>query len=167
MALFGNLGMSASRKNSALQTRRASVNFGARLAFGPDLPGVAPVQEVLETGTRPEPIPEEVEQSTGGIPELGSGQGDLHFEDFPSDEFEKVGEFSPQESAQDPPVLSPEQPAESPSGTEPRKKRVKTLAGRTDLPWVRKLQALRAKTSSSAPKSPPTQPSRKSYRLMA
>jgi len=36
-----------------------------------------------------------------------------------------------------------------------------------DLPWVRKLQALRAKTSSYAPKAPPTQPTRKSYRLAA
>ena len=69
--------------------------------------GVAPVQEVLETGTKPEPVPEEVEQSTGGIPGLGSGQGDLRFEDFPNDEFEKVGELSPEESAQAPPALSP------------------------------------------------------------
>ena len=88
-------------------------------------------------------------------------------EDFPDDVFEKVGDLHPEESSQTPPVPRPEQPAESPSGTEPRRKRFKTLAGRTDLPWVRKLQALWAKTSSSAPKSPPTQPTRKSYRLVA
>ena len=48
-------------------------------------------------------------------------------------------------------------------GSEPRKKRTKTLAGRTDLPWVRKLQALRAQSSAS----PPAQPTRKSHRLTA
>ena len=45
----------------------------------------------------------------------------------------------------------------------PRKKRMKTLAGRTDLPWVRKLQALGAQSSAS----PPGQPTRKSFRLAA
>ena len=134
---------------------------------GVDRTGVVPVQEGLETGTRPEPVPAEVEQYPGRVSELGSGPGDLRFDDCPIDEFEKVGELSPEESAQTPPVRSPEQPAESPSSTEPRKKRIKTLAGRTDLPWVRKLQALRANTSSSAPKSSPAQPSRKSHRLMA
>ena len=41
---------------------------------------------------------------------------------------------------------------------------MKTLAGRTDLPWVRKLQALRAQSSAAAP---PAQPTRKSFRLAA
>ena len=129
--------------------------------------GEAPVQEVEGTGSRQELVPEEVVQGTEGASESGSGPGDLRFDDFPIDEFEKVRELSPEESVPAPPVPCPKQPAESPSDAEPRKKRFKTLAGRTDLPWVRKLQALRAKTSSSAPKSPPAQPLRKSHRLMA
>ena len=127
--------------------------------------GEVPVREFLEIGTGSEPVPEEAE--AGDIPELGSGEGDLRFEDFPRDDFEKVGEFTPEEPSQTPPVPGPEQSAQSPSGTEPRRKRFKTVVGRTDLPWVRKLKALKEKTSSSSPKSPPTQPTRKSYRLAA
>ena len=149
----------------------AEIVEGTGSALGPgesvDQTGEVPVQGGVGTGIGQEPVPEEVEQYSGGAPEVGSGLGDLRLEDFPSDEFEKVGELSPEESAQTPLALSSQQPAESPSSTEPRKKRTKTLAGRTDLPWVRKLQALRAKSSSSAPKSPPAQPSRKSHRLMA
>jgi len=47
---------------------------------------------------------------------------------------EKVGEFTPEETSQTPPAPMPEHPAETPSSAEPRKKRIKTLAGRTDLP---------------------------------
>jgi len=104
------------------------------------------------------------------VPDEGTGEADLHFEDFPGDEFDKVGDSTPEESSQTPPAPIPKHPAETPSGEEPKKKRVKTLAGRADLPWVRKLKALKAKTSSSSQKSPPKQPSqptRKSYRLAA
>jgi len=130
--------------------------------------GDVPVREVLETGTGSEPVPEEAERGTGVVPDLGSGEGDLHFEDFPGDEFKKVGDFTTEDSTQTPPAPETKHPAETPSGEESRKKRVKTLAGRTELPWVRKLKALKAKTSSSSQKSPPKQPSqptRKSYRL--
>ena len=78
-------------------------------------------------------------EAVGARPDLGSGEGDLRMEDFPDDVFAKVGDLHPEESSQTPPVLGPEQSAQSPSGTEPRKKRFKTLVGRTDLPWVRKL----------------------------
>ena len=67
-------------------------------------------------------------------PDLGSGERDLRMEDFPDDVFEKVGDIHPEESSQTPPVPGPEQSSQSPSGTEPRKKRVKTLAERMDLP---------------------------------
>ena len=75
-----------------------------------------------------------------------------------------------EDSTQSPPAHGAKHPVETPSGEEPRKKRIKTLAGCTDLPWVRKLKALKARTSSSSQKSPPKQPSqptRKSYRLAA
>ena len=39
MASFNSSGMSTSGKGLALQSRRFSANSGARLAFGPDLPG--------------------------------------------------------------------------------------------------------------------------------
>ena len=93
--------------------------------------GDVPVQEFMKKGTGPEPVPEEAGERTGGKPVLE----------------EVVGELG---SA---PV--PKHPAETPSSDEPRKKRIRTLAGRTDLPWVRKLTALKAKTSSSSQKSPP------------
>ena len=151
------------------RTGEVPVQTGFELGRGDsvDRTGEVPVQEVVGTGTRQEPVPAEVEQYSGGALEMDSGLGALRIEDFPGDEFEKVRELSPEGSTETPLAPSSEQPAESPSSGEPRKKRIKTLAGRTDLPWVRKLQALRAKTSSSAPKSPPAQPSRKSHRLMA
>ena len=68
------------------------------------------------------------------MPIRETGAGDLHFDDYPGDDFEKVGEFTPEETYQTPPTPAPEQPAETPSSAEPRKKRIKTLAGQTDLP---------------------------------
>jgi len=145
--------------------------------------GEVPVLKIMEERTGPEPVPEVVDVRTGAEPILekavgavetvpipATGEGDLRFEDFPGDEFEKVGEFTPEESSQRTPAPALKHPAKTPSGDEPRKKRIKTLAGRTDLPWVRKLKALKEKTSSSSPKSPPkqsSQPTRKSYRLAA
>jgi len=130
----------------------------------------APVREITEAGIGSEPVPEETERGAGTVPDLGSGEGDLHLEDFPGDEFDKVGDFTAEKSTQPTPAPAPKHPAETPLGGEPRKKRVKTLAGRTDLPWVRKLKALKQKTSSSSLKSPPkqpAQPTRKSHRLVA
>jgi len=54
----------------------------------------------------------------------------------------------------------------------PRRKRLKTLAGCTDLPWVQKLLAQQSKSSPSsdqpsAQTKQPIQPTRKSYRLAA
>jgi len=82
--------------------------------------GEVPVQEVVEEGTRLEPIPEVAEERTGGElvheeaaeaagaePIQGIGEDDLHFEDFPGDEFMKVGEFTPEESSQTPPAPVP------------------------------------------------------------
>jgi len=130
--------------------------------------GEAPIREVMEETTRVEPVPKEVEQDTRAMPVRETGEGDLHFLDCPRDDFEKVGEFTPEETSQTPPAPVLEQPTETPSSAEPRKKRLKTLAGRTDLPWVRKLAALKAKASSSSQQTPqkqPSQPTRKSYRI--
>jgi len=131
--------------------------------------GDAPVREVIEERTGAEPVPEVVEEKTGAIPVREVGGGDLRFEDYPRDDFEKVGEFTPEKTSQTPPTPVLEHPAKTPSSAEPRK-RFKTLVGRTDLPWVQKLAALKAKTSSSSQQTPqkqPSQPTRKSYRLAA
>ena len=97
-------------------------------------PGKVPVREVTEAETGSKPVPEEAKKEAGAVPDLGSGEGDLPFGDFPGDDFDKVGDFTTEESTQTPPAPGTKQPAETPSGEEPRKKRVKTLAGRTDLP---------------------------------
>jgi len=110
--------------------------------------GDAPVREVMKERTGPEPVLEGAVKETGAMPvwETGAmpvretGEGDLHFEDYPRDDFEKVGEFTPEETSQTPPAPVLEQPAEIPSSVEPRKKRIKTLAGRTDLHGFGSLQ---------------------------
>jgi len=130
-------------------------------------PDLMEVEGAVGTG---ELVLEEAVEGTGAMPVQETGAGDLHFEDYPGDDFEKVGEFTPEETSQTPPAPISEHPAETPSSAEPRKKRIKTLAGRTNLPWVRKLAALKAKTSSSSKQTPqkqPSQPTRKSYRLAA
>jgi len=84
----------------------------------------------------------ELDIGTGDVPvhEIG-GSGSV-FEDYPGDSFEKVGEIDLEEDSQ-----TPSEPVPSISSVEiltrdePRKKRVKTLAGHTGLPWVRKLLA--------------------------
>ena len=78
---------------------------------------------------------DDVKIGTGDEPIHDMGVGDSHFEDYPGHDFEKVGEFTPEET---------------PSSAEPRRKKFKTLAGRMDLPWVRKLITWKSKTSSSS-----------------
>jgi len=91
------------------------------------------VHEVGELRTGKKPVPADV-------PVHEIEVGDSHYEDFQADDFEKVGEFVPEETPQTPADPAPEISSEqTPSSAEPRRKRIKTLAGRTDLPWVRKL----------------------------
>jgi len=52
--------------------------------------GDAPVREVMEERTGAEPAPEVVEEETGAILVRKTGEGDLHFEDYPGDDFEGV-----------------------------------------------------------------------------
>ena len=93
----------------------------------------------MEETTGAEPGPEGIAVETGDIPVLEVGEGDLHSKDYRGDDFEKVGEYSPEEPTQSPSTPAPKHPTEeTPSNAEPRRKRFKTLAGRTDLPWVRK-----------------------------
>jgi len=87
-----------------------------------------------------EPLGEEKFDEEKGIrdtPIRRVGEGDSIHEDYSGDLFEKVGEINLEETSQTPsePVLSIPSD-ETPTTTEPRKKRIKTLAGRTDLPWV-------------------------------
>jgi len=96
--------------------------------------GDAPIREVMEETTGADPVPEEVEEETGAMPVWETGEGDLHIEDYLGDDFEKVGEYTPEETPQTPPTPVPEQPTETPSSAEPQKKRIKTLAGQMDLP---------------------------------
>jgi len=125
----------------------------------------------VEMGTGEEPALADVEMGIGGKSILRAEGGDSFFEDFPGDDFEKVGEINPEETPQTPsePVLSvPSE--ETPSSAKPRRKRIKTLAGRTDLPWVQKLIAQRSQTSPSSHQSSHKQPSqstRKSHHLAA
>ena len=78
-----------------------------------------------------------MELETGDMPVHGVEGGDSLLEDYLGDSFEKVGEINLEETPQTPsePVL-PIPSDETPTTAEPRKKRIKTLAGRTDLSWV-------------------------------
>jgi len=132
------------------------------------------VHEVVEVGKETsEEGKIEMDLETGDVPVHEVGGGDSIFEDYPGDLFEKAGEINLKEDPQTPaePVPSVSS-VETLTSDEPRKKRVKTLAGRTYLPWVRKLLAQRSKTSPSSrqPSSQtdqPSQPTRKSHRLAA
>jgi len=111
----------------------------------------------------------ELDLGTGDMPVHGVGGGDSIFEDYPGDSFEKVGQINleddPQTPAEPIPFVSSNDTLTS---AEPRKKRVKTLAGRTDMPWVRKLLSQRSQTSPSSHQpstKQPSQPTRKSHRL--
>ena len=106
---------------------------------------------------------------TGDEPVHEVGGGDSIFKDHPGDLFEKTGEINLEEDSQTPvePVLSVSS-VETLTSDKPRKKRVKTLAGRTDLPWVRKLLAQRSKTfpascQPSTQTNQHSQPTRKSH----
>ena len=98
----------------------------------------------------------------------GVAGGDPILEDYSGDSFEKVGEINLEEYPQTPtePVLSiPSK--ETLTSAEPGRKRVKTLAEHTDLPWVWKLLAQQSKgtPTSRQPTSQTPQPTRKSHRL--
>jgi len=122
-----------------------------------EVAGVAPTMEaedessveVLEAKASVEKDAGAEAKGTGAMPVHEMQVGDSYFEDYPGDDFEKVGELTLEETPQ---TLAPEIPSEeTPSSAEPRRKRIKTPAGRTDLPWVWKLIAQRSQTSPLSP----------------
>jgi len=125
-------------------------------------------KSVEELGTGDEPVLADVEMGSGCMLVLRAEGGDSFFEDYSRDDFEKVGEINLEETPSELVLSVPSE--EIPSSTEPRRKRIKTLAGRTDLPWVQKLIAQRSQTSPSSHQSShkqPTQPTWKSHHLAA
>jgi len=125
--------------------------------------GSEPVSEQGEFGTGPEPIPE--------FGEIGV-EPPLIFKEDVNDTFDRVANFEKEEEVEisilavQPSTLKVSQPSEG-----QKKKRIKTPAGRTDLPLVRQFKAMQAKASTSPsqpksakPKSTP-KPSRKSFYL--
>jgi len=67
------------------------------------------------------------EMGTGDSPIHRVKAGDSLFEDYPGDDFEKVGEINLEETPQTPFELVLSVPSEeTPSGAEPRRKRIKT-----------------------------------------
>jgi len=108
---------------------------------------------------------------TGDMPVHKVEGGDSFLEDYPGDSFEKVGEINLEKTPRTPsePILSIPSD-ETPTTTEPRKKRIKTLTGRTDLPWLWKMLAQQSQTSPSSHQpstKQPSQPTCKSHRLAA
>ena len=93
----------------------------------------------------------ELDLGTGDVPVHEIGDGGPIFEDYLGDLFEKVGEFDLEEDPKTPSEPIPSiSSIETLTKDEPREKRVKTLVGRTDLPWVQQLLAQQSKTSPSS-----------------
>ena len=95
--------------------------------------GDEPVHKAVAERTEDEPVHEpvlaDVEMGIGDKLVHDMRVGDSHFEDYPGDDFEKVGEFTPKDTSQSPSVPTLENPVEeTPASTKPRRKRFKTLA---------------------------------------
>jgi len=77
----------------------------------------------------------------------------LEIEEYQGDVFEKVGEINLSEGEQTPiEPISSTPPTETLTREQPKKKRIKTTAGRFDLPLVKKFFAQQSKSSPSHPK---------------
>jgi len=74
--------------------------------------GDEPAHEVVEEKSGVKLVPEDIAVETRDIPIRKVGEGDLHTEDYPGDNFEKVGEYIPEEPSQSPSTPAPEHPAE-------------------------------------------------------
>jgi len=86
--------------------------------------GGEPAHETVEERTGDEPVLMDVEEArTGVVPVLEAeklrtgnepvhdmGLGDSHLEDYPGDNFGKVGEYTPEETSQSPSTPAPEKP---------------------------------------------------------
>ena len=93
----------------------------------------------------------ELDLGTGDVPVHEIGGGGSIFEDYAGDSFDKAGEINLEEDPRTPAEPVPSVfSMETLTSDEHRKKRVKTLAGCTDLRWDRKLLAQRSKISPSS-----------------
>jgi len=129
------------------------------------------VHEVVEIEDTSEEGKTDLEMRTGDMPIHRVEGGDSFLEDYSGDSFEKVGEINLEETPQTPSELVLSIPLdETPTTVEPKKKRIKTLAGRTNLPWIRKSLAQQSQISPSSHQSStkqPSQPTCKSHQLAA
>jgi len=119
----------------------------------PPMEAVEEVHKVVEIGDTSEEGKCDVEMRTGDTPVHRVEAGDSFFEEYSGDAFEKVGEINLEKTPQTPsePILTVPS-GETPITGKPRRKRIKTLAERTDLPWVRKMLAQQSQTSPSSHK---------------
>jgi len=125
--------------------------------------GPEPISAVDDLETGPEPVPE-------------AGESDVEpppiFEEHEDLSFEKVADFEREEEVEPPVVILQPKTISLPQPSEgPRKKRIKTLAGRIDLPLIHQFLAMQAKATSSPSQTkstkqkPSTKPTRKSFRI--
>ena len=123
--------------------------------------GSEPISEQDEFETGPEPVPE--------FGEFGV-EPPLLFEDVVDDSFDGVTNFKKEEVVEIS-ILAVQPSKESQPSERQKKKRIKTPAGRTDLPLVCQFKVVQAKASSSPsqPRStkpkPSVKPTRKSFRI--
>ena len=68
------------------------------------------VDDEMETSA--EPVPADMEMGIGDMPVRKKEGGDSPFEDFSGDDFEKVGEYTLEETSQSPSTPAPKNPAE-------------------------------------------------------
>ena len=82
--------------------------------------------------------------------------------------FDKVADFERDEEVDTPVVIVQPRTISLPQPSEgPKRKKIKTLASRTDLPLVRQFRAMQAKSSQpqSTKQKPLVKPTRKSFRM--
>ena len=56
-------------------------------------------KRTVEERTGAEAVLKEAVEETGAMPVRERGESDLNFEDYPGDDFEKRGEFTPEETS--------------------------------------------------------------------
>jgi len=122
-----------------------------------------PISKMGDLGIGPEPVPE--------VGEVGVEPPPL-IEKNVDVSFDKVADFERDEEIDTPVVIVQPKPIRLPQpGEGPKRKRIKILAGRTNLPLVRQFWAMQAKATSSPsqPQStkpkPLVKPTRKSFQI--
>ena len=72
--------------------------------------GDSPVRKAVKEKTGTKPVSAVVSVGIGDMPVRDVGEGDLFFEDYPRNNFENVGEYTPEEASQTPLTPAPEHP---------------------------------------------------------